>query len=240
MSTILNSNCPFPAQHNYFLNLLDDHGLSQIVEKPTRGDNILGLICINNVTLVNRYEILPGSSDHEAVFTEIDIRPKHYKQAKRKIPLYKSADWDKIAEVMSSTNEYIQARTDSESTTQLWNKLKSDLHNAIEEHIRHKTCSSRDKSPCITTKVRKLIKQRRRLFRKTKHATCKRKEDIEGKIRSLKHKIQQETRSAYWSYVEKIILPESPEYQQKGGNKQLWSFIKHRKVDSVEYCPLKG
>ena len=176
------------------------------------------------MTLVNRYELLPGISDNEAVFTEIDFRPKHYKQAKWKIPLYKSADQDKIADVMFSTNVYIQAHTDSESTTQLWNKLKSDLDNAIEEHIRHKTCSSRNKSPWITTKVRKLIKQRRRLFRKSKHATYERKENIEGKIRSL----------------EKIILPESPEYQQKGGNKQLWSFIKHRKVDSVEYCPLKG
>lgn len=62
---------------------------------------------------------------------------------------------------------------------------------------------------------------------------------MEGKLRSLKHKIQQETRSAYWSYVEKIILPESPESPQKGGNKQLWSFIKHRKVDSVSIAPLK-
>ena len=120
--------------------------MSQIVEQPTRGDNTLDLIAVNNVTLVNRTETLPGISDHEAVFAEIDIRPKWYGQAKRRIPLYKKADWEGIASQITITNQYIQDHANSESTDSLQIKFKSDLHATIEKHIPHKSCSSRNRS----------------------------------------------------------------------------------------------
>ena len=44
--------------------------LVQIVNEPTRMDNTLDLILTNNDTLVNRVEIIPGISDHDAVFTD--------------------------------------------------------------------------------------------------------------------------------------------------------------------------
>ena len=59
---------------------------------------------LNNLTLVNRTETLPGISDHDAVFAEIDIRPKRYGQAKRKIPLYKKADWEGIASQINTSD----------------------------------------------------------------------------------------------------------------------------------------
>ena len=64
------------------------------------------------------------------------------------------------------------------------------------------------------------------------------KESIKNKLRSLKHKIRRETRDAYWNYVETNILPETSDEPNKG-NKKLWSFIKHRKTDSVGVTPLK-
>ena len=41
--------------------------MSQLVEFPTRGDNILGLFLSNRPTLVNRIEPLPGISDHDTM-----------------------------------------------------------------------------------------------------------------------------------------------------------------------------
>ena len=89
-------SCPTPGQHNQFIDILADNGLTQIVEIPTRCDNVLDLIAVNNPTLVNRTEVLPGIADHDAVFAEIDINPKRYNQKHRKIPLYKKANWNKI------------------------------------------------------------------------------------------------------------------------------------------------
>lgn len=67
------------------------------------------------------------------VFAEIDIRPQRYKQDKRRIPLYKKADWEKIETQLTITNQYIQDHVNSESTDSLWNKFKSDLHTVLHE-----------------------------------------------------------------------------------------------------------
>ena len=77
------------------------------------------LIAVNNFTLVNRTEILPGISEQDEVFAEIDIRPKKYGQAKRRFPLYKKADWEGIVSQMTITNQHIQDHANSESNDSL-------------------------------------------------------------------------------------------------------------------------
>lgn len=88
-----------------------------------RGKNTRDLIAVNNLTLVNRTEMLPGISDHDAVFAEVYVTPKRYGQAKRKIPLYKKADWEGIVSQINTTNQYIEEHANSKSTYSLWNKF---------------------------------------------------------------------------------------------------------------------
>ena len=195
-STSIKPNCPCPTQHNLFIDILADHGMSQIVDQRMRGENTLDLIALNYLTLVNRTEILPGISDHDAVFAEIDIRPKRYCQAKRKIPLYKKADWEGIVSQIITTNQYIQEHANSESTNSLWNKFKSDLHAAIEKHVPYKCCSSHNRPPWISAKIRNLLRSRDRLYLKSKRARKNNKESIKNKLCSLKHKIRRKTRAA--------------------------------------------
>ena len=92
----MKNDCPSPAQHSFFLDILAYHGLVQVVDKPTRQENVLDLLAVNNPTLVNRVEVIPGISDHDVVFAEIDIKPQTRRQTKRKVPIYKKADWNKI------------------------------------------------------------------------------------------------------------------------------------------------
>ena len=127
---------------------------------------------------------------------------------------------------MSKTNQYIQDHIDSETTDSLWNRFRSDLCAAVDKYIPHKI------------KIRRLLRTRKRLFRKCKRASKDNREHMESKLRSLKHKIRRESRTAYWNYVESIILPASPEEPFRD-TKKLWSFIKHRKTDSVGVAPLK-
>ena len=53
LSGNMKNDCPSPAQHNFFLDILADHGLVQVVDKPTRQENVLDLLAVNNPTLVN-------------------------------------------------------------------------------------------------------------------------------------------------------------------------------------------
>ena len=183
-STSIKPNWPSPAQHNLFIDVLANHGMSEIVDQRTRGENTLDFIAVNYLTLANRTEILPGISDHDALFAEIDITPKRHSQAKRKISLYKKADWEGIVSQIITTNQYIQEHADSESTNSLWNKFKSDLHAAVEKHVPHKCYSSRNKPPWISAKIRNLLRSRDRLYRKSKQARKNNKDSMKHKSKT--------------------------------------------------------
>jgi len=73
--------------HHKFTNILDNHGLIQLVEEPTRGTNILDLIITNYPESFRRTEVMPGLSDHDIVYTAVNRIPAKIKQ--KKILLYK-------------------------------------------------------------------------------------------------------------------------------------------------------
>ena len=87
-------DCKLPTLYNTFTEILDDHNLQQLVDTPTRGENILDLFCTNNPTLVSKVSTIPGLSDHSIVLVESTIRPKVSKVKPRNITLYKKADWE--------------------------------------------------------------------------------------------------------------------------------------------------
>ena len=66
-----------------FSDCLDDNGITQLVETPTRHDNVLDLIIINLPSKVQRISTLPGISDHDAVFAEFSTQPVKCKQPPR-------------------------------------------------------------------------------------------------------------------------------------------------------------
>ena len=72
----LKSNSTYVNIHYKFTNILDGNGPVQIVEEPTRGENTLDLVITNKPSRFTKVETIPGISDHEIVFSELDIRVK--------------------------------------------------------------------------------------------------------------------------------------------------------------------
>ena len=59
------------------LDCLHLNNLIQLVEKPTRGNNILDLLLTSNPNIAtNEFHSPSPSHGHDAIFFEIDIRPK--------------------------------------------------------------------------------------------------------------------------------------------------------------------
>ena len=79
---------------NQLLEIVQDHCLSQVVNKHTREDKTLDLLLTKSSSPVNRVKgMLPiGKTDHDIVYVEVDIKSKRIQQAPRKIFLYKRAD----------------------------------------------------------------------------------------------------------------------------------------------------
>ncbi len=79
---------------------MDEHNLSQIVNKPTREQNYLDLTFMNYKSYLNRVETLPSTGDHDMVFVEADIRPTQVKKAPRKKYQYHRGNWEKMQDQM--------------------------------------------------------------------------------------------------------------------------------------------
>ena len=71
----IKNQCRTPAIHSQLINTLADHSLIQLNQTATRENNVLVLITTNSPNLVNRIDILPGISDHHAIFTEVNTMP---------------------------------------------------------------------------------------------------------------------------------------------------------------------
>lgn len=226
---------PMPKLHYQFNDMLVDFNLSQIVDKPTRQGKCLDLFLTTNPSSVSRIDTTPplGSSDHDIVFTEIDIKPKITKQPPRTIFRYKLADWEKIKWDISGLYDSLANMGPTATVDELWTKFKTTLSNAIDKNVPSKVIKSKHKFPWINNKIRKLMRQR------DKHFFKRHQSDLHlQKYKKLKTLVQKETRSSYWNYISNIITEDCLSSPEKNKPKRLFSYLRSlRNSDSI--APLK-
>ena len=108
------------------MSTLNDCALTQLIEEPTRHENTLDLMITNIPSLVYRQEVVPGISDHDAVYIEMNIDPKKNKQKQRNIPLYKKANWNGLKADMAKTVDEID-KDNKCNVERLWLTFKKCL-----------------------------------------------------------------------------------------------------------------
>ncbi len=107
---------------------MDEHNLSQIVNKPTREQNYLDLTFMNYTSCPNRVETLPPTGDHDMLFSEADIRPTEVKKAQRKMYQYHRGYWEKLQDQMTElANEYMGRDKSGISVNELWMEIKDKI-----------------------------------------------------------------------------------------------------------------
>ena len=97
--------------HHRFSEIIDETGLVQIVEEPTRKDHTLDLFLTNRPNKMLRVDVLPGVSDHGMVFTELGMRPVKQKQKPRRVPIYRKAEWGPMKEDIRSLHNDMECTT---------------------------------------------------------------------------------------------------------------------------------
>ncbi|CAC5391834.1 unnamed protein product [Mytilus coruscus] len=87
----------YPKEMNeIFLDLLNNLGLDQLVNFPTRKDNILDIFCTNQPNLITKIKSIPGISDHNIVLVDAICKPKRATQCPHKIFVWKKVDLEKL------------------------------------------------------------------------------------------------------------------------------------------------
>ncbi|XP_072046546.1 uncharacterized protein [Amphiura filiformis] len=124
------------ALNESFLQTMESAGLEQLVDFPTRGDNTLDIVLTNRPSLVNRCEGAPGLIDHDIVFTDMNVRAYRRKPVRRKIFLWKRADWDVIRHrVKSWSDNFTAINSTSTPVEQLAEDLQSELTKLLAECV---------------------------------------------------------------------------------------------------------
>ena len=213
-----------------FLDTFSDTGLRQIVDEPTRGENILDLFLTNCPDLIKSKTITPGLGDHEAVKIDCSMRLTRKKPTPHTIRLWKLADIIHLKrDVLNFAKSFIQDfKTDDDPDT-LWDCIQKNLTTAMNAHVPSKTTSRKIHQPWITTLTKRLLRQKQRWLQIAKRTNS---DKNWRRYKDLKKLSQKTCRKAHLDYVLDLISDDKD-------NKKLWSYIRSKRTDNTGISDLK-
>ena len=139
------------------IDIMNDHGLEQLVNFPTRERNTLDLILTS----------LPGQfvdihspdklSDHDIVSGTLKIAIPPIKKPRRKVYRYQKGDYESMrAETLKFAKErYFNGYSDTRSVQENFNLITSFIQESADKHIPSKTSRSVSSVPWITPEIRR-------------------------------------------------------------------------------------
>ncbi|CAC5363337.1 unnamed protein product [Mytilus coruscus] len=152
-----------------FADILDDNGMAQLVNKPTRGPNSLDLVVTKHSDRCMRVVTLPGLSDHDIVFAEVNLNPRKSIQKPRIKPLYRKANSENMKIDLNNLHKDITSMNEqNEGVNVLWTHFQTKLEESIGKNVPKKTARKKDGSPWITTDIKRLIRKRDRWYKRMK------------------------------------------------------------------------
>jgi len=225
------------------IELVDNHAMTQIVDKPTRttetSSNILDLFLTNSPDLVNRCEVIPGISDHDIPLLDISTRITLNKTTPRKIFQFHKANFEAIDEhITKFAKTFHKEYSDSSSwdVNKMWTEFREAVQAAINLHVPTKHLSSHKQHlPWITTLVKREIRKRNKLYNKAKNSG---NPNHRQAYISQRSKVQSLIRKSYWKHLEDSITGVDTEPADRA-HKRFWRHIKATKRDRVGTAPLK-
>jgi hypothetical protein len=219
--------------NNLFCSLEGDFGLSQIVDVPTRGRNILDLFLTNRPQLINRLTVIPGISDHDAVFIDTNVCAPRKKPPSRPIYMWGKANTINIKSkcaALSSTILNMISDAKAPCINTIWEIFRDGCNLIIKDEVPSRKSSQRFTQPWISRDVRRITRQKRRWFRRAKKSNSSRDW---AKYKDLKRRAQYSCRQAHDRHINTMLSDDCD------NPKVFWSYIKSRRKDSQGVSSLK-
>ncbi|KAI8486310.1 hypothetical protein Bbelb_360260 [Branchiostoma belcheri] len=230
-TTVADNSQAYTGQAEKLLNLMDNHGLFQTVQEPTRNGNLLDLVLVNNPNIIEKTTVVPGISDHDMVLVDVNLALKQNRKPKRKVYIRTKADEPAIKKDLTDYATNFHKRTQDMSVTQKWSDFKDKMKDTMNKHIPSKITSSRYNLPWFNRNLRRHCRKKQRLYNKAKKTG---QEEDWNKYKRVKKGVQKSIRQAHSKYVADILgeaIVDKP--------KTFWSYIKGLRKDLVGVAPLK-
>ncbi|KAI8510107.1 hypothetical protein Bbelb_125350 [Branchiostoma belcheri] len=167
-TTVADNSQAYTGQAEKLLNLMDNHGLFQTVQEPTRNGNLLDLVLVNNPNIIEKTTVVPGISDHDMVLVDVNLALKQNRKPKRKVYIRTKADEPAIKKDLTDYATNFHKRTQDMSVTQKWSDFKDKMKDTMNKHIPSKITSSRYNLPWFNRNLRRHCRKKQRLYNKAK------------------------------------------------------------------------
>jgi hypothetical protein len=221
-----------PNLSRQLLTIVANEGLAQIQEDPTRGDSILDLYFTNRPGLIKNSQSVPGIGDHDMCVIDTDLKAKINKSHPRKIFQFNKAEWDTIRKEAEILNQHLISHF-ANDINENWVNFKSRLDTIITKNVPSNLSSTRHNLPWLDCSLKKLLRRKKRLFKKAKTSKC----PIDfANYKTQKKTVQSKLKSAHDNYINNILV----ESLQSKDTKPFWRYIKQRRQDSTGIAPIKS
>lgn len=148
-----------------FLHTLHFHHLSQVVQKPTRGNHILDLILTNHPEF-SEVRVLDPISDHNVVHCSFALKSTVQKKMKKCILSYARANTEKMMAILAPFAADFSNEFQNRSANDNWCLFRDRLKEVEANCIPKITITSRPNDPWFNHDVKKCINKKKRAFRK--------------------------------------------------------------------------
>jgi hypothetical protein len=199
---------------------LGDYFLSQIVNLPTRDNNILDLVLTNVPDLVELGSILHPDqaglfTDHSVVTFSLKASVKKPYSPKRSVYDYRKGDFEGLRSALQSVN-LCNAIQDVNNINQDWSLWKDTFLAAVTDFVPSKTIRKRNCPPWITGDILHLLRKKETVRKKLKSSP--QNNTLREKFKSLRARAKHLIRESRENYFESFDIRRQP--------KRFWSLFK--------------
>ena len=186
------------------IDIMNDHGLEQLIHFPTREENTLDLIITSIPGQFQDIHSADKLSDHDIVSGTLKTSIPRKKKPRRKVYLYQKGDYNSMRkDALKFANEkYFNGHSNSRSVQENFDLITSFIQEAADKHIPSKISRSASSVLWITPGIRRMIRKRNKTHAKTKKTGNSR---LKTRFQELRKKIKIEIKKQHDLYVNNLV-----------------------------------
>ena len=212
--------------------IMNDHGLEQLVHFPTREKNTLDLILTSLPGQFQEIHSPDKLSDHDVVSGTLKVYVPPKKKPRRKVYLYHKGDFESMRKDASdfAKDRYFSGYSDNRSVQENFDLITSFIQESADKHIPSKTSRSVSSAPWITPEIRKKIRRRNKTHAKAKKTGSSK---LRTKFETLRREIKADVKKQHDLYVNNLVG------DIKANPRDFYRYINGQKKDTQGIPPLK-
>ena len=215
-----NNTCARELEQS-FINCIEDNLLTQIVDEPTRGRNILDLAFVGDLSAVDDYEIIDplGNSDHKSVVVNIKCVVPRVARSHRKVYLYSKGDYDNMNQSLKET-DWGNTLNDKDLNAN-WKIFKQEYQDSLDRFVPAKMVKPGQRLGFPWTRYRSVKKAKIKCRKAKVKARISKLNADEAIAQRLKQDVDTTIEKAKSHYEEKLVT------QIKDEPKRFYNYARH-------------